>query len=706
MKLPVPAKSSAYASASLGRTGGARTGGAGRKVLVWLSLTSLLLLLLPRPGRGQALVDAGSLPLLARTVLPPPDSLLLLTVQARRVGISTYAQRTALLGTVQLSKRQQVRYRLLSEWIYDSRGEPPFVREDYAADALHTVDLGGGWRTGQFIRYEQSRANATRTGLWLARFGYQQALPRLLPTQATDSLSVMRLIGFGGAVQDARNGRQDIGVAYGVDFSTLAFLRGAAAPPLALRLLGTRAQLGPRVWQRLLAEGYYEHTFDEYSSGTLRGTYRAHRAEDYVPGNVQRIQSDTLAGQLTWAYRLSDKVSFRSVNALALPSRAFEYRRLGPEADTLQNLGYRQRELDTRQELRLGSQKVQAVLAFGYRERNRAYNLENNRSLTPTLYEAALARERIKDINERTTQWQSELTWLPASRHALSLIGGAQLLRVTAPSRDNQQDRDEAQHQLRMTWTGRWRGNFRTSLALASEYRQFVFIRAALSAENYTDRLLHWEPGFTWAPGKFSIRSTYHLWVSYQVRDRASEQLRNRASRVLEQQQNLTYQLTPRLLATVDYARRENRVGLLRWPAFKESPLDTTITHDLRGGLRYGWTGRRRPVASASSLRLGYRFLEQRTHSRAALVQDAGTSLIYLRALTRQQGPDVTYERRAGSLAFSASLWLQELRTLSRYRPGTGSFVGTSYTPDDLTRTTHDLYPYFEVALAWRLRQW
>ncbi|MBO0359530.1 hypothetical protein J0X19_16340 [Hymenobacter sp. BT186] len=668
-----------------------------------VATTALALLAIARAAYAQSLVDAGSLPLVARTAVPVPDSLLLLTFRARRVGVSTYAQRTDALGNLRLSGRQHLRYRLQSEWIYDSRGEPPFVREDYAADALHTVDLGGGWRTGQFARYEQSRANATRTGLWLGRLGYEHGLAGIRPL---DSLSVVRYVGFGGVVQDARNGRQDTGVAYGLDFSTLVFVQGAAAPPLALRLLGTRAQLGPRVWQRILAEGYYEHTFDDYSSGSARAAYRAHRAEDYVPGNVQRIQSDTLAGQISWLYRLSDKISFRSDNALALPSRAFRYRRLASEADTLQNLGYQQRELDTRQELRLGSKKLQSMLAFSYRERNRGYQLDNNRLLTPAQYELALARERIRDINEKTTQWQGSLTWLAAQRHVLALTGSAQLLRVTAPSKANQQDRDEAQHALRLTWTGRWLGNFRTSLAVAGEYRQFVFIRAALSAENYTDRLLHWEPGFTWAPGKLSIRSTYHLWVSYQVRDRASEQLRNRASRVLEQQQNLTYQLRPRLLATLDYTRRENRVGLLRWPAFKESPLDTTITHDLSGGLRYGWLGRR-PQPTSSSLRVGYRFLEQRTHGRAALVQDAGgSSLIYLRSLTRQQGPDVAYERRAGNLALSATLWLQQLRTLYRYRLGTGSFVGASYTPADLARTTTNLYPYFEMAVAWRVRQW
>jgi hypothetical protein len=251
-------------------------------------------LFLATPSTAQSLVDAGNLPLLARTAAPTPDSLLLLSSRARRVGISTYAQQTNLVGYLHLSDRQQLRYRLQSEWIYDSRGKPPFVREDYAADALHTINLGRGWYTGQFVRYEQSRANATRTGLWVGRLGYEHGVTGLRPT---DSLSVMRYVGFGGVVQDIRNGRNDIGVAYGVDFSTLLFVKGGAAPPLAVRLLGTRAELGPRVWQRLVTEGYYQHAFDAYSNGSVRAAYRAHRAEDYVPGNVQRIHWRCRAGR-------------------------------------------------------------------------------------------------------------------------------------------------------------------------------------------------------------------------------------------------------------------------------------------------------------------------------------------------------------------------------------------------------------------------
>ena len=309
-------------------------------------------------------------------------------------------------------------------------------------------------------------------------------------------------------------------------------------------------------------------------------------------------------------------------------------------------------------------------------------------------------------MREQTTRYQLDATWLPAPRHALALLGTAQLLRVDAPSRDNQQTRDEAQHLLRLTWTGRWAGAFRTTLGLAAEYRQTVFIRAAQSAENYADHLLHYEPGFAWAVGRFSLRSQYHLWVSYQVRDRPAEQARNRASRVLETTQSLGFQLSPRLALQADYLRRENRIGQLVWPAFRESPLDTSLTHDLTAGLRRTWAG---PHGS-SSLRLGYRLLEQRNYARALLLPDPGTAspssqLIYRHGITRQQGPELAVERRAtAGLNLTASLWLQWLRTFSTYTPGTGSTAsGSSFTATELALETRRLIPYFEFSAEWRL---
>ncbi|MBJ6109125.1 hypothetical protein JAO73_08895 [Hymenobacter sp. BT523] len=657
--------------------------------------------------RAQVLVGATQFgPVFSGLRPAGADTALFLLARARRVGVSTFVQTTGARGYLQLGPRQQLRYRVGTDMIYDSRGTPPFVREDYGADVAHVfaLDAANHWQLGQQLHYDQSRANATRTGLWLGRLGYQR---RLRPAGAADSLSQLHLTVLGGLATDRRNGRTDAGVAYGFDAAALYFLNGTAAPPLALRVLGTRSRLGPRTMQRLVAEAAGEQAFLADAPVTVQGRlgYRTNRAEDYLLGSVQRIQSDTVLAQAGATYKVNDYATLRSDNSVLLPTRAFLYRRLSEGADTLQDVGYRQRELDTRQELRFGRPRLQASIVFNYRERTRAYYLDNSRRLSAPRLAAALSREQVKDITEQTTLWQGSLTWLPTPRHSLDVVGTAQLLRVDAPSKDNQQTRDEAQHLARLTWTGRWAGAFRTTLGVAGEYRQTVFIRAGLSAENYVDHLLHWEPGFTWAPGKWSIRSQYHLWVSYQVRDQPTEQARNRASRVLEQTQSITYQLRPRLLLLADYVRRENRVGQLNWAQFRESPLDTSVTHDFSIGARQGWAG---PKGS-TSLRLGYRLLEQRNYGRAALLPEATAAnpspqLIYLHNITRQHGPEVAVERHAvAGFNLTASLWLQWLRTFSTYTVGKGTFLGSSYSALDLDRETTRVLPYFELTAEWRV---
>lgn len=661
------------------------------------------------PAAAAAQVPLGALPLGPPGRPAGPDTLLLLGARARRVGTSTYVGQSTLSGRLALDPagRQQLRYRLLSDLIYDTRGEPPFVREDYRADLAHAAAVGragGPWRVGAQLHYDQSRANATRTGVGLARLGYER--PLRWPGQGRDSLSGLRLTVLGGLASDQRNGRRDAGLAYGFDALAVLYPNGLVAP-LVLRALATRARLGPRTVQRLVAETAGEYSFLANTPVTVavRAGYRSQRAEDYVLNSVQRIQSDTLAAQLGGTYRLGPNATLRSDNGVLWPTRAFRYRRLESSTDTLQDLGYRQRELDTRQELRFARPKLQTVLTFSFRERRRAYYLDNSRNLSPARLAAALSREQVRDVTEQTTRWQGELTWLPRPRHALGVLATAQLLRVDAPSKDNQQVRDEAQHLLRLSWTGRWAGAFRTSLAAAGEYRQFVFIRAQQSAENYADYLLHWEPGFTWAPGRLSLRSQLHLWVSYQVRDRASEQVRNRASRVLEQTQSASYQITPKLAAQAEFSRRENRIGQLDWTRFRESPLDTAITQELSASLRRQWAGQR----VNASLRLGYRLLEQRTYGRAGLSPEAANgglpTLIFLHRITRQQGPEAAVECRGpGGLVLAASLWLQWLRTFNDYRQGTGTYVaGPSYTAADLTQELRRVLPYFEVTAEWRV---
>ena len=107
-------------------------------------------------------------------------------------------------------------------------------------------------------------------------------------------------------------------------------------------------------------------------------------------------------------------------------------------------------------------------------------------------------------------------------------------------------------------------------------------------------------------------------------------------------------------------------------------------------------------------MRLDYRLLEQRSYGRAALLLDVPTgpptSLICLRNITRQQGPELAIERRAtAGFNLVASVWLQWLRTYSTYKTGQGVFAGSSYTALDLARETRRELPYFELTAEWRV---
>ena len=99
----------------------------------------MLLALLPLAGRAQVLVGATPFgPVFSsRQLAGVADTALLLVARARRVGISTFVQTSGARGYLRLGPRQQLRYRLGTDMIYDSRGVPPFVREDYGADVAH-----------------------------------------------------------------------------------------------------------------------------------------------------------------------------------------------------------------------------------------------------------------------------------------------------------------------------------------------------------------------------------------------------------------------------------------------------------------------------------------------------------------------------------------------------------------------------------------
>lgn len=67
------------------------------------------------------------------------------------MGVSNFVQTTGVRGYLRLGPRQQLRYRVGTDMIYDSRGTSSFVREDYGADVAHvfTPDAAKYWQLGQ-----------------------------------------------------------------------------------------------------------------------------------------------------------------------------------------------------------------------------------------------------------------------------------------------------------------------------------------------------------------------------------------------------------------------------------------------------------------------------------------------------------------------------------------------------------------------------
>ncbi len=95
--------------------------------------------------------------------VPPADTLVGVRLHARRIGVSTYTQQSEAYGHWHLGRRHTLLYRARTDWVLDSRGRPPFVREDYRADMLHLIGLGRHWQVGQQAIYDYSHANHIRT---------------------------------------------------------------------------------------------------------------------------------------------------------------------------------------------------------------------------------------------------------------------------------------------------------------------------------------------------------------------------------------------------------------------------------------------------------------------------------------------------------------------------------------------------------------
>ena len=622
------------------------------------------------------------------------DSLVYVRGQNTRLGITTFLFENQVGGRMALSDRHHLQYDLGQRWMYNKLlRERPFVVRDLLADVTHTYRLTEALHWVQQAHLADYAAIDTRllsvhTGLrWQAAF-----LPR----------HTVAVAGRVGVVSDRRRVATDNGLSLG---ATAHYTLTDTARQLATYVRGDYLinDISPRLNHLGGIELGVEKQFNQYALLNVQAGFRGQRVEDYLLPNVQSIRSDTAYARLYLSYALSPRLSFQSSNQWQTPHRAFYYRPyLADAVDApAQNVSYQQGELDLTQRLRWVSRRWSATGSFQFQQRTRDYSLDNNRNLDPTELRRELTREKIKDIREETTTWRYELRYRPGRRHQLYGQTVARLLRVITPSPVNTQDRDELLYAAEAGWITTWNPAFRTTIKMSGDYKHFVFVTAAQSIENYQQRTLRFDPQFRWQTGRLAWSGQYQLSAGYQVRDAPGEQQKNRSNRMFIAAHQVNYQLDDRHGLVLDFLRRETRLGRLNWQTFQESPLDTTLVHDVT------LTGRRRfrHQSHVVTGELGYRTFHQSRRQRAGLNDDrGGNRLIYLRQQTVQHGPVVKLAWQGSArLQISADGWFQMIHIFNRYQPGEGTFLGFSFTPAELALVQRNFMPYFNVNFYWRL---
>ena len=555
-------------------------------------------------------------------------------------------------------------------------------------------------RAGKFldwdnaIEHQSFFANKTRIARILSGLIFQQPFLQnsVLQISARGGLLNDKRVQFDNSGWTAEAGADLAG--HSADSGITYFLRGNLA----------QSRPGPRKNTRILAEGGAAQSFEGGGLMEISGVYLQHQVEDYLQKDIQSIKSDTLLGRFRIRIPLGKSFSFQSNNVYLTPNRSFFY--LKPEdRSEIRNVRYFQDEYQSLSSLMLRSGRLQLTASFESALRNRSYDIINRLDAADPLYQQQLNalnlrlnEERIKDIREQYSTYVLEGRWQMTSRHSLRGSFTGHLLRVDTRSELNNQDRDELLYAGELTHDWKLRFGFRLSNRISGSYRHLIFIKESQSAENYIDRIIRWEPSLRWNGKNLSWVGSMGIWATYQVRDFAAQQDKNRSNRVLLFQHQIDYRTGSRSGIVAEILRRENRLSQLNWNRFSESPIDTVVVSDL--ALRY------RLVYRGVALQGGYRAFWQLRKSRASMPDPGqGASLIFLKSYFVQQGPQLRMEKDAGRrLRLQGELWLQWTSQFFRFSKSNLPYFGSPVTAEQLAVRERRVLPFFSLRLIWKLQ--
>lgn len=609
-----------------------------------------------------------------------------------RMGINTISYKNDVVGHI-IERNHDVRALIANNQLYNraQRQGSRFVNDDYILQAFHSWRLGKGFYTGQEWLYNNFRANNTRIAAGYTHVGKISEAKRQV---------------FGGRISlgymgDKRGFNQNNGFSYMGDLWHKYFSKDSSLQVFT-EVLWQDHRIMPRRNNYLRAFSTLFKNFSNSASAELYAGRLRRRMEDFVAADIQSITSDTSIFKLNLRYNFTDRLFVRSLNSFFTPDRGFDYR----NAETglaMRNVYYTESNFESTQELFYTGTTLQTSLRLDVRQRDRAYGIRNMLSPDDPDYLIKLARynleleqEKIKDIREQNITWTYLLSIAPTKKDLIRLNYSAQLFRVDTRSPLNTQDRDEILYSVETSWSRRLRPGLRSDLKVSGNLRQFVFITPEQSIENFKERILRLEPTIRWNFNNLSWLATYGLWATYQVRDFESAQDKNRSNRVHIMNHNIAYKWNKQYRLLVDMLRRENRLSLLNWKNFSESPIDTVVIYDVSIRLQRNFKPRSKHDLSVQG---GYRLYSQSRKNARSLNDGSGVQKkAYVNNVILQHGPQLILQYFAGSrFRLTGDLWFQQSKVYNKFITSEESFFGSTISLEELMRVDRRFLPYFIV---------
>jgi hypothetical protein len=617
--------------------------------------------------------------------------------ESLRQGINTFSAGTGIDHRHSFARSQRLELQAGQYWIYN-RALPSrnFITHNLWSLAQYRRSWSPRWNWTTEAWQFSYLANETRIAQVLTHLRYHWIRTR------NQELFVQ----VGGGMANDKRLKQDNS---GIKGEVLAeWLYHSADSTLNARIIGVASdsRINPRNNQRFLGTGRVGKDFSGGGLLALEAGWLQNKVEDYLGQDIQSIQSDTLFARAKIRIPITSALMISSENDFQTPNRSFFYRSKDLGTET-RNVRYFQDEIQSLNEIRYRRKKLSLLGSFESRLRNRTYDILNrldpkspDYNLNFNIFNQKLKDERIKDIREMFRTWTADFRYQPHKRHAFRLNYVAQLLRVDTRSELNNQDRDEILYAGELMYDWQLVSGLRLTNRFSGSLRHLIFIEASQSNENYIDRILRWEPAIRWNNKFFNWTGQMGIWATYQVRDFASQQDKNRSNRVLIFNHQADVRLHARWRIFTEALRRENRLSQLNWKDFSESPIDTVVLYDL--ALRAQWASTsdsRKPW----SVQMGYRAFWQVRKSKASLSDPAtGVGLIYLQSYFVQQGPQIKFRYEAlERIRFQGEVWLQWSSQFFRYEKGEGTFLGNTFSQEQLSVRDQRFLPFFNLQGTW-----